>query len=1143
MHSLRYVLGISVLLTLLSAFSEVSDSHFAVQAQPLPETSQINQADGDKFLEVGIQQYRTGYLNEGLSSCQEALKLYHKQNDRRGVVNSLNAIAEAQILIGKFDQALEVTKEALQISRELNMQDGEARALINMAALTLANGQFEQAFEEAQLAVDISQKIGNPSIEGLALVSLGGAYSTINQNDQALIQINKALVISQEIGDRYLQNLVLINLGQLYLNIGQYDAAKQILEGALQISKEIDARPLSFNALTLLGVIDINLGEYDIAEEKLVEAQAIAQAINSPIYEASILTYFGIIYLNRGLLREAIQVYEQAIAQFEELGGNSVIKASTYTIMAPIYNTLGETDKALQYLNEAIDIARATNNDLFIAIVQNNASPVYFNLGRIGDALTSAEEALALFQDLGNLQLQSLALNNIGVIYFGLGQYEKAIEAYEQVLPIFRELGNQTFVAMNLNNLGLLYSIVGLPDLAIINLQEALDISRQINNPSLEGLVLNQLGMLFLFDGIEESDLDLALDYFKQAVTLANSNGFLGFESGAISNIGMIYLLRGQYDLALQYFQQGLILAEQSQTIQFKALILANIGLTYVEKQEPEVAIVILKEAVNVWEQIRAGNLELSQELRQSYDETIIAGYRQLADLLIDQGRLSEAQQVLELLKKEELREFTRSNSVEGEIGQIPLADIEKAILEEFTTFSNFTFELSKCEQNECDELEDLLSKRRTEFRKEVDEFRKILRDRLKNDLLLRPDQINNTARDILKQEPGTVLVYPVVLEDKIRLLLAIRVGESGVIFRDFEVKVDQETLWSTVFELRDQISITNGGIPVHDSKTVQGTASTIYKWLIQPLKPELKQIAEQENLDSLHLVFALDRQTRYIPMAVLFDDEQQEYLIEQHAVSTIVSADLTDVSKRLSSNRNETATLAVGVSEAIDDFSALQFVPSEIDAVVQDIGEAEDLNGAYLGKQFLNDQFTNKTLRDNLAGNHILHIATHARFETGQPENSFLLSGEGKFDTYDIADLGNYGLGDVHMVVLSACETAKGGPDQSGIEIPGISYYFLGNGADSVMASLWLVNDCSTSLLMEEFYEILSQGKVTKAEALQQAQLSLLNSEDDIVRGCSERFFNITPREEGASIPQGSDDGYAHPYYWAPFIIIGNGF
>jgi CHAT domain-containing protein len=124
----------------------------------------------------------------------------------------------------------------------------------------------------------------------------------------------------------------------------------------------------------------------------------------------------------------------------------------------------------------------------------------------------------------------------------------------------------------------------------------------------------------------------------------------------------------------------------------------------------------------------------------------------------------------------------------------------------------------------------------------------------------------------------------------------------------------------------------------------------------------------------------------------------------------------------------------------------------------------------------------------------------------------------------------------------LSACETALGGLDQNGIEIQGISSYFLKDKAKAVMASLWKVDDPSTAQQMELFYKNLATGTMTKSEALRQAQLSLLNGNNSTSRNPEKRGITVNIKPGASSRNEKLNSGYSHPYYWAPFILIGNG-
>jgi CHAT domain-containing protein len=276
--------------------------------------------------------------------------------------------------------------------------------------------------------------------------------------------------------------------------------------------------------------------------------------------------------------------------------------------------------------------------------------------------------------------------------------------------------------------------------------------------------------------------------------------------------------------------------------------------------------------------------------------------------------------------------------------------------------------------------------------------------------------------------------------------------------------------------------------------------------------------------------------------MSALFDGEK--YLVENYAVSTVLSADLTDTRDRLPPGTQNTSVLALGLSNAVAGFNALPNVPAELDAIVRK--KPNDTKGIYPGLEFLNEAFDFRALRDNLTGRQILHVATHGQFVPGRQEDSYLVSGKGeKLTIAQIKTLQD--LSNVHLVVLSACETALGGPNQDGIEISGISYYFLNAGAKAVMASLWLVNDDSTRLLMQNFYGNLAKGTSTapiaKATALRQAQLTLLRGDTTTQTADQRAVIEVRPVEgaQPASIDK-TAPGFSHPYYWAPFILIGNG-
>ena len=467
----------------------------------------------------------------------------------------------------------------------------------------------------------------------------------------------------------------------------------------------------------------------------------------------------------------------------------------------------------------------------------------------------------------------------------------------------------------------------------------------------------------------------------------------------------------------------------------------------------------------------------------------------------------AEAQEVLERLKVQELKDFTQTSAAPKEVTLTPE---EAAIIKAHGNLIAFGNKVAACQEKECAELDRLLDERSAltrVFQGKVKELEQQVNPRLgKDKATLDPKDFERKAKELVDARPGTVLIYPLVLEDKLWILW----GATGGVLNAIEVPVTQPQLEKAVIELRTLLEN-----PASDVATIKALGRQLYAWLMQPMEAELRAN------DIQHVVFALDRAIRYIPMSVLFDGEH--YLVEQYTLSTIISAGLTDTRDRLPAEIPQTPVLALGLSAAKAGFKPLPYVSAELDAIVQQ-------PGIYPGLTFIDDAFDFKALRNHLHGRKILHIATHAAFVPGVKESSFLVLGNGeKLKMTEVEELSD--LGDVHLVALSACQTALGEKGQDGVEINAMSYYFLNKGVKAVMASLWAVDDSSTSQLMRKFYSELATAKVTKAQALRQAQLALLKG-------------NASGSSEARGVERTEDTArrYDHPYYWAPFILIGNG-
>jgi CHAT domain-containing protein len=195
-----------------------------------------------------------------------------------------------------------------------------------------------------------------------------------------------------------------------------------------------------------------------------------------------------------------------------------------------------------------------------------------------------------------------------------------------------------------------------------------------------------------------------------------------------------------------------------------------------------------------------------------------------------------------------------------------------------------------------------------------------------------------------------------------------------------------------------------------------------------------------------------------------------------------------------------------------------------------------------------LDEQFTELTMLSELRKRHkVVHIASHFQFSPGNETNSALLLGDGTFlSLAQIKSLPNI-FGGVELLTLSACNTATGGSGANGREVEGFGVLAQRQGAKAVVASLWPVADTSTKLLMQEFYRAReARSGISKIEALREAQLKLLRGEItvDTTQSASRKITHedAKPGEVGHQLFKLDPKApFAHPYYWAPFILIGN--
>ena len=474
---------------------------------------------------------------------------------------------------------------------------------------------------------------------------------------------------------------------------------------------------------------------------------------------------------------------------------------------------------------------------------------------------------------------------------------------------------------------------------------------------------------------------------------------------------------------------------------------------TFYKLSQPELSILFYKQAVNTFEAIRKDIKELKKEEQQSYITSIAESYRDLADILIRQDRVVEALQILDLLKVQELEDYLKNIKGSDRSAQgVRLLAPEKAISDKLLAIS-------------------------------FDNGKEINRQ-LANQIQQIPKSEINKVPEYLQQIPkGTVLLYPLILGDRLEIILFS--PNSLPISRS--VKISKAKLESLITEYR-------AGLLDAGSESVKDDSKALYDVLIKPIENELVT-AKAETI-----LYAPDGILRYVPLAALYDGKQ--WLTEKYRINNLIAYSLSDFSPKPKNQPNILAG-AFGGNTGTKKFgqNALPATLTEVKAIANSFPNSVTLT---------EDKFSRQALESKFKNHNILHLATHAQFNTGSPDNSFIIFGNG--DKISLNEITDWQIPNIDLIILSACQTGVGKLGD-GVEILGFGYQIQKAGAKTAIATLWSVNDDSTQALMSAFYDELKKGDVTSTEALHRAQVALIKSSK-----------------------------YNHPNYWSAFFAIGNG-
>jgi CHAT domain-containing protein len=959
------------------------------------------------------------------------------------------------------------------------------------------------------------------------------------------------------------QDLVTVELrkalsvqGTRLFNAAKYSEALAVHQLARDIAEQIGDKPGVLAALRNIGVIHQRQGNYPQSLEYLQKSLPLAEALGDKESISRLLIDIGTVYQNQDDLAQAIAYFQKGLKVAEELSSKDLV-AYGLTSIGAIYRTQGDYVKALEAYQKSLTSYEELGDKRMIGITLSRIGLVNFDQGNYPQALDYFQKELKLGEELGNKGLISAALQNSGLVYYGQRNYARALEYFQKSLKIKEELGDKHGIANSLNSIGVIYEFQRDYTQALEYYRRTQALSESLGYKDLVSYALNNIGNVYRAQG----DYAKALEYFQKCLTLVEERGDKGDLATALNNIGLLHRLQGNYAQALEYCQKSLSIAETLGNKDATAAVLQTMGDVYYYQSNHAKAIEFSDRAAAIANQI--GNLEFVWEARttagnayralnqpelarQAFDEAIasiesvrslIAGgeqqqeqyfenkvspYQAMVELLVAQDKNGEALAYAERAKARVLLDVLRSGKVN--IAKAMTAqeqNQELKIKNDMNVINNeIDRESTRPQPNTTlvADLKDRLQKARLAFQT------------FQTDLYLAHPALRvqrGEARPVTVQEVAALLpdtqtafLEYVVTNDRTYLFVSTRNSEtnrSALDLKAYVLAIKRKDLTDRAELFRNQLARRDLGFG--------DFARQLYDLLIKPAQTQI-------NGKTTFFIIP-DGALWELPFQALQSSEGR-FLLEDHAISYVPSTTVLQEMVRLRRKRTNNTTGSVNLlafgNPALGTQTLERVKQTLRDEKLQPLPETEkevkylaQLYGTARSKVYIGSAASEDRMKAEAPKFTILHLATHGILNDINPMYSQVVLSQGDANANEDGLLEAWEIMKMDLkadlVVLSACETARGRVG-GGEGMIGLTWALFVAGSPTNVVSQWKVDSVSTTQLMLEFHRNL-KNELTKgkadlgtAKALQQAAITLLRTKE-----------------------------YRHPFYWAGFVVMGDGF
>ena len=1014
--------------------------------------------------EIGVTYLQSHAYGLAIEAYTKAKDLEARAGDFENEMTVLANIGTAYARDHNVAAAIQAYSQGLAVAQELKDYKFGARTLRLIGQQYQESENHDQALKNFNLAAAMSSLVGDTAGEANSLFHVAQEQSTLGYNEEALRTYRRSLSLDEERGDRPSAASTLADMAGINAMAGDRVTAKEQYEQALAIFRSVHDREQEATTLNALGGLYSDNGDRKAAEYLMREALEIRRQIKDDQGISNSLSDLAMLAADQGDSDAAINLYKQALRATSSKGHSEDTRAMMSNL-AGAYADTGRLADAATMAGRAVSLARAGRLPSALAHSLNMAATVDLTLLKPDDAKRSLQEALDILQVHPDPGLESSVLHNLGELYSDEGYQRRAITYYERSLVIEERARLITTTSVTLGNIAAAYVSLHQYSKALPYLLKALPITRAARDRAGEAATLILIG-----ECLEQDDYEpgTAASFFFGALKIADD------------------LHQPTLDMAVHADLMG-----------------------HFMQKAPNAAILFGKLAIQDIGKIRGHIRQMDRSTRARVTWSHASAFRTTAELMIKRGRLAEAEAALDQLKTEELQELTKHNgaSTQTVLPMLELNQEEKRALHLFEQASAASTEviaqvlgdrISEQEGHQDQAAKSLDSA-------EVRDFDNMLSSAASDTQRPKPvvAESGSTSEGNLRPvEPGVLLLYTFVGTDDAYIL----VNTHGSI-KSFPLGISPESLSTLVLGLRGHL---NEG----DSQSV-ADLTALGQLLLAPIEKYLASAAQDSPDHIATLLWSLDGVLRYVPVGALYNDRR--FLLERARNVVITPDSWSHLADRPHLNQ-PLNVLAFGLSESYLGLPPLKNVIDELAAVVRNSGAGYP-DGALPGTAFINSGFTLATLKRELRTKHsVIHIASHFVLEYGHSGDSYLLlsgertSGTGfklKLSTFE--DDKELSFDGVQLVTLSACSTGEADTADNGQEMDSLGMVLQRRGAAAILATLWRVNDRSTSIVMGEFYRRwLSRPNLGKGEALRQAQLALKNTRPN-------------------------------PRYWAPFALIGD--